>query len=123
IWPGNRTPSLSTIHPRMDCAGASPFSGFIGAWFTAVRTEGHVGRPVNEGSLRPRKFEVQPTPTTGGFSTPQLLVFLRAAKRTASGRRITRIQSASGSRGNRRGDPANNERNDHGLRECSSFRR
>src|SRR5258708_7886949 len=45
-----------------------------------------------------------------GFSTPWLLVFLRAAKRTASGRRIMRIQSASGSRGNRRGDPANNER-------------
>jgi hypothetical protein len=56
---------LSTIHPRMDCPGASPFSGFIGAWFSAVRTEDHAGRSVNEGSLRPQKFEVQPTPTTG----------------------------------------------------------
>jgi hypothetical protein len=121
--PGNRTPPLSSIHPRMDWPGASPFSGFIGAWFTAVRTEAHVGRPVNEGSLRPRKFEVQPTPTTGGLFTSVAVGLLESREADTPGRRITRIQSASGSRGNRRGDPANNERNDHGLEERSSVRK
>jgi len=62
----------------MDCPGASPFSGFIGAWFTAVRTEGHVGRPVNESGLRPRRFEVQPTPTTGGLFNSVAAGFLES---------------------------------------------
>src|SRR5258706_4970305 len=86
----------------MDCPGASPFSGFIGAWFTAVRTEGQVGRPVNEGSLRPRKFEVQPTPTAGRLFNSVAAGFLES--READGIGPQNIPSS-----NPRVDPAETE--------------
>jgi len=48
--------------------------------------------------LRPRKFEVQPTPTAGRLFNSVAAGFLESRKADGIGRRITLIQSASGSR-------------------------
>src|ERR1700756_1426379 len=106
----------------MDCPGASPFSGFIGAWFTAVRTEGW-GALLNEGSLRPRKSEVQPTPTAGRLFNSLAAGFLESREADGIGPKNHPHSIREWIPGKQKRRPANNERNDHGSGECSSFRK